>query len=139
MSIGTPNLNESIVIPMGIGKRVKAMRLSRGMSQKQLAKAVGIAAPSLSDIENGITKSLKADTILGLTKALECSSEWLNTGKGNPAAPAPIKTIEESELLAVFKTLSHQNQSALLATARALLSTQEMPASAVNPFPKVSQ
>lgn len=139
MSIGTPNYFRRKVSPMSIGSRVKAMRLAKGMNQKQLAKAAGISAPSLSDIENGVTKSLKADTALALGKVLECSTDWLNTGKGTPAAPAHIKSIEQTELLAVFEHLTEPHKIALLSTARALLQSQEMAPSAVNPFPKVRQ
>ena len=65
---------------MSLGKRIKKLRVDHGLSQKELAKIVGISAPSLSDIENEITKSLKADTLLALSKSLSCSPYWLYYG-----------------------------------------------------------
>lgn len=113
------------------------MRIAKGITQAQLAKAIGIRPPSLCDIENGITKSLKANTVLLLSRHLECSADWLNTGKGNPALSHPITSVEESELIALFANMTPQNQQALLATARALHDTQEQHPNRVNPFPKV--
>lgn len=120
---------------MNIGDRIKTMRIAKGINQKSLAASIGIKPPSLSDIENGVTKSVKADTILALSKALDCSADWLNTGRGSPSRPNHGKSIEEHELVSIFNVLNIANRSALLATARALMSSQEMPPSPVNPFP----
>lgn len=56
--------------------RLREMRKSRGMTQTQLANAVGIKQPSLSSLENGVTEpALK--TLIKLAKALECSLDEL--------------------------------------------------------------
>ena len=127
------------VFSMSIGQRVKALRVAKGMNQSQLARAVGVKASSINDIESGVTKSIKGTTLLGLTRVLECSSDWLQTGKGIPAAPAQLKTLEESELIAIFKAMSDGNKQALLAAARALLSAQPSEPTKANPFPRVKQ
>lgn len=45
-----------------IGKRIKALRKEKGLSQAEFAKAVGISQPHLSRVENGyenISKSVQ--------------------------------------------------------------------------------
>ena len=37
-----------------LGKRIKDLRLSRGLTQEQLAEATNIGAPSISKIESGV-------------------------------------------------------------------------------------
>jgi transcriptional regulator with XRE-family HTH domain len=124
---------------MTIGSRVKAMRIAKGLKPYHLANAIGVSASTVSRIENGETKALKADTVLALAKALDCSPEWLNIGKGLPAAPSHAESLEETELVSIYKYLSYQNRCALMATARALLNAEPSEPSATNPFPKAKK
>jgi len=69
---------------MNMSERIKTKRKELGLTQSQLAKAVGIKQPSLSSIERGESKDLKATTLKGLAKALQVTPEWLETGKEQP-------------------------------------------------------
>lgn len=53
-----------------IGFRIRQARIGRGLTQAQLARAAGIARPTLSQLESGLLKELGATKILRLTKAV---------------------------------------------------------------------
>jgi len=104
---------------MSIGIRIKNLRIDHGLSQKELATIVGISAPSLCDIEKEITKSLKADTLLALSRALSCSPYWLYYGRDDNG---PIK---EHQLIEIFRLLENPHQDALIALAEETLAQQK--------------
>lgn len=54
-----------------LGSRIRALRQDRGLTQTDLADAVGITRASLANIEAGRQRSL-VHTMVGLAKALEC-------------------------------------------------------------------
>ena len=59
-----------------IGKRIRACRLARGMTQEQLANEVGVVVTHISHIETGNSvPSLK--TLIDIINALDCSADEL--------------------------------------------------------------
>lgn len=66
------------------GNRVKKRREELGLSQGELAKATGLAQPTISNIESGRNKS--SSYAVQLAGALKCSPQWLATGKSDKAA-----------------------------------------------------
>ncbi len=68
-----------------IGDRIRARRKDLGLKQPELGKLVGISASALSQLERGDSKSPSAENLLRLAKALKCSPEWLQTGRGTAA------------------------------------------------------
>ena len=59
-----------------IGKRIRACRLSKGMTQEQLANEVGVVVTHISHIETGNSvPSLK--TLIDIINALDCSADEL--------------------------------------------------------------
>jgi transcriptional regulator with XRE-family HTH domain len=63
-----------------VGQRVKQRRRELGMSQDALAKRAGISKSFLSDLETG-KRSLGAETLLDLGRAMGLSLDYLMTGK----------------------------------------------------------
>lgn len=63
-NIGMPNKPVRI-----IPKRIAAAREERGWSQAQLARAVGVSQPTISDLEAGITQEPKHSTIQKIASA----------------------------------------------------------------------
>lgn len=59
-----------------IGERVRKARLAKGMSQAQLAEALNISPPYVSNIETG-KHIMKITTLIKLTEALEVSNDWI--------------------------------------------------------------
>lgn len=91
-SIGTPILSVnrySDLVPqdnigMSIGSRIREARRAAKMTQKELAKKVGLAQASLSELETG--ESQGTTMIASFAAALGVSALWLETGKG-PTTP----------------------------------------------------
>ena len=67
-----------------VGPRLRAKREALRLSQDELARASGVAQPTISQIECGST-STKLDTLAKLAEALGCSLVDL-IGQDSPAA-----------------------------------------------------
>lgn len=65
---------------MSIGSRIKEARKAAKLTQKELAKKVGMAQASLSELETGESQS--TTLVASLAAALGVSALWLETGKG---------------------------------------------------------
>lgn len=68
---------------LNIGLRIRQLRELRGMTQVQVAAALGISAPSMSQIETGSTKLPRPTTLMKLAEVLETNQQYLLTGEGN--------------------------------------------------------
>src|SRR5438445_12797071 len=75
----------------GVGERIKTRRLELEWTQDQLAQKAGISKSFLSDLENG-KRSIGAETLLDLGRAMGLSLDYLMTGNGSkdPEAQAQI-------------------------------------------------
>lgn len=69
-------------------RRIKDRRTAKGITQKQLAEAVGIAAGSLAAYEQG-TKTPAVDVAAKIAKALDVSIDWLFGLEERAEAPEP--------------------------------------------------
>ncbi len=56
-----------------IGKRIKAVRKQRGLTQEQLAQMVDLSTNYLSNIETGF-RTPKLETLIQIMNALECDA-----------------------------------------------------------------
>lgn len=81
---------------MTIGQRIKQTRVAIPLTQKELAKKVGIAQPTLSELENG--DSASSAYLPAIAAALGVNALWLQTEKG---PKHPIKDISPKELLLI--------------------------------------
>lgn len=120
---------------MSFGTRIKGLRVARGLTQVQLSGRAGITQGSLSAIERGNTKGLKAGTILALAKSLGTSPQWLQTGKGSPGEPVTPDP-DEAEALHLFRALPPHVRAKWLSNGRWLLAEEGQPASQADPFSK---
>jgi phage repressor protein C with HTH and peptisase S24 domain len=78
-----------------IGGRIRRLREAKGLSRADLAKAVGLAYSSLSDLESG---KAKTTTVLHKIAAqLGARVEYLETGKGPQDQPPPSSDDEAWE------------------------------------------
>jgi transcriptional regulator with XRE-family HTH domain len=129
---GRPFPTVPTIYGMGVGQRIKALRLAMGLEQGQLAKQARIKQSTLSDLERGDSKNPRGDTLVQIASVLKVDHDWLMTGEGMPQRKMQ-PDIEQSELLTIFISLNSGNKGALLAAARALLDSQPDPTSA-SPF-----
>jgi transcriptional regulator with XRE-family HTH domain len=120
-----------------VGKRVRALRKTLGLTQVILAQKVGVSQPAISDIESGDTKSMMGPTLSKLAKVLGTNADWLLTGKGTPNRTQDTG-LSESELLELFRAMNDADREALLQVARSMHKGGSPAPSVVDPFPGVA-
>ena len=59
-----------------VGSRIKAVRISRGMSQADLAVEASVSLPLISNIERGQT-GMQLETFVKVAEALQVSADYL--------------------------------------------------------------
>jgi transcriptional regulator with XRE-family HTH domain len=104
------------------GARVRYLRKLRGFSQGALAKLVGISQPSISDLENDVSKEPSAPTLLRMAAVLQANPEWMLNGKGHPLTVEVSDTAAKNEMASLFAAMTPEQQAAMLSTARVLVS-----------------
>ena len=67
-------MEESIQVNQEIGQRIREARVSRKMSQQELAVKANISLPHVSDIEHG-KKNMKLITFIRIIEALQVSAD----------------------------------------------------------------
>lgn len=108
---------------MTLSERLKVAREKAGLTQAQLARALGISQPSVHDLESGRTKDFRGSTLLKLAKVLRQSPQWLANGEGEllPVPPLEVKSPDEDELLTSYRKLSAVERKVVLRMVRALV------------------
>lgn len=91
---------------MMFGQRLRELRKERGISQKELAKKVGIDFTYLSKIETGSMDPPSEKTILALAKALNADSDELLV----LAKKIPSDLAEQLDLEAIRFLRSHRRK-----------------------------
>lgn len=95
-----------------IGQRLRALRVQRGLSQEEVAKATGITRGNISNYELDRFKP-STESIVRLASFFNVSVDWLLTGKGN--SPVPNKTDgSEERLLRKYHSLPRALQAEVL-------------------------
>ena len=79
-----------------IGERIKRIRDAKGVSRGDLAKVVGLAYSSLSDLESG--KARTTTVLHKIASALGVRVEWLETGKGSQDPPEPADDVDWADI-----------------------------------------
>lgn len=96
-----------------IGQRIKERRKELKITQTQIQQETSISSGNLSCIENG--KYLpSAIALLELSKILDCSVDWLLTGKSSISDNSIFLDTEEKELLNGFRELPEDDRAELL-------------------------
>ena len=106
---------------MSIGQRIKQARLAHKpkMTQQQLADAVEVSRPAVTQWETGNNKMLDGDNLMRVARALGVTTEWLLCGTGSSAGETarsgkrnPLGLDEESLLMAqAFQALSSPHRT----------------------------
>lgn len=96
LDIGTPfckHIGSPISsLDMTIGDRVKRARKHAGLNQRDLAKAIGITQPSLSELERGESRS--SAYLIQIAAACGIDATWLATGQGEMLSRPRVDEIE---------------------------------------------
>lgn len=60
-----------------MGRRIKALRIAKGLTQEQLGDLVGLQKSAIAKYENGKTENMKRSVIQAMAKALGVSPSYL--------------------------------------------------------------
>lgn len=103
---------EGGTMDISIGERIKNRRKELNITQLQIKDATGISSGNMSGIESG--KSLpSASALIGLSKILDCSVDWILTGRFPVSKGITLSDIEE-ELIQGFRELSEDDKDELM-------------------------
>lgn len=78
-----------------LGERISFWRGKRGLTQKQMAKAVGYSVGALSDLENN--RSKRSEKLHLIAAKLRLNAHYLEDGNGEPEAEYPQDPPPEKE------------------------------------------
>ena len=62
---------------MEVGKRIRALRTARGLTQEELWKLLGVKKAAVQKYENGSVENLKRATVLKLSEIFDVSPSYL--------------------------------------------------------------
>ena len=106
-----------------IGKRIKEVRESRGLSQYRLSKLSGVAQPTINSIEReGQTRSPAIDTVQRIASALRCTVAEL-VGEN---VEGEVLDQDEGRLLFIYRQLNYNGQRFLLRQAEMYFSESSL-------------
>lgn len=92
-----------------LADRLRAARLARGLTQAEVARALGLHRPAISEIEAG-RRSVSSDELVELSRALSVPLADLLPG-AVPSVPGPADadaTAHEQTILAMVRTIVEQ-------------------------------
>ena len=95
-----------------VGSRIKAVRISRGMSQADLAVEASVSLPLISNIERGQT-GMQLETFVKVAEALQVSADYLL----RPDVPE-VKAIYQGEFAELLEDCSASEMETILKIVR---------------------
>lgn len=95
-----------------VGSRIKAVRISRGMSQADLAVKAAVSLPLISNIERGKT-GMQLETFVKVAEALQVSADYLL----RPDVPE-VKAIYQGEFAELLEDCSASEMETILNIVR---------------------
>lgn len=105
-----------------IGKQIKLLRLSRKISQKELAKKMGITYQQVQKYENGLNK-ISVSRLWQVCDIFEVSPNFLfenildesrKSKKAAPLIPNGLATSQDMKLILAFKKIDDSAKRALM-------------------------
>ena len=109
-----------LVSKQEIGTRLRTFRQQRGITQVQLAKALGVQQANVSAMERGV-RSLTIHQVVKLSKALKISTDVLLKGDATTLAKRPPQDLKLLRRMQRLQRLSPRGQRAVLRLLDALL------------------
>lgn len=115
------------VLPMAksntetMGQRISRFRKDRGMTQKELAEALGVSQPVVSDYEKDVIR-IPADMVILLAESLKVSGDDILGLTRDSVQGNGIKNRRLSRRLQAIDELPKRDQDALFRTIDAFIS-----------------
>jgi transcriptional regulator with XRE-family HTH domain len=104
--------------PQDIGSRIRATRAERGITQDELATAVGVSRSAVAQWETGRTGQITGN-LSKIAAVLEVGVEYLVYGDDKRAA-GEVRQGDELALLRLYRECEPEDRQMLLRTARRL-------------------
>lgn len=109
-----------------MSRKIKELRLSKGMTLEQVANIVGVGKSTVRKWETGMIANMKRDKIALLAKALSTTPAYLMGWYEEETHPDTINiTEEEQKLLELFRKVPESQQQMVLQMISAALKTIE--------------
>lgn len=112
-----------------MAKRIKDLRLEKGLTLEQVANVVGVGKSTVRKWETGMIANMKRDKIASLAKALGTTPAYLMGWKEDNEKNLPQDKQELTEgekmLLDLFNRVPEDQQKLVLQMIRAALGSQE--------------
>ena len=99
-----------------IGARLKELRQSAGLTQRALAKKIGVSQAGIGRLESEGDYITSRPTIIALAQALNCDPDWLEKGEGPKVGQSKtMKDVhaQDKAMNAFLKSLPHDVRDAL--------------------------
>lgn len=101
-----------------MGKRLKALRTSRRLTQVQLSELLGMSQNGWSDLERDKRSDMSGVTLEAICRVLVTTPRYVLYGVDGGVDHESV--LQEAELAAIFRELPRLAQTALLNNARML-------------------
>lgn len=116
---------------MGVGQRIRQIRLEKGVGLRELARALPISHPAIADYESGKSR-VDADMLPRIASVLGVSPAAFFE-EGEPLPPEPAAIAQRAADLAAERVRSAIREEVQEAVAAALQRTAESPAAESEP------
>lgn len=102
---------ESVIDNKKIGSCIKKIRMQKGISQIELAKAIEVSATHMSNIEHG-NAGLSLCTAVKIARVLDCSiDQFADEGRCDSSdKQKPKYVIDLDDLADALKFIAHRNE-----------------------------
>lgn len=101
-------------------KRIKELRIKRGLTLKQVADRLGVSEGTVQRYESGAINNLKYDTIVALANIFRCTPSYLmGFDDGEPL------DIYQEKLNQITSELNEEGQEKVLEYAKLLVASGE--------------
>lgn len=110
-----------------VGARVRALRKARGVTQAEIAAAVGVERATITGIETGAAMPGR-ETMTALAQLFAVSLDYIESGATAPshlASDDAANSPDESAILALWRLLSDTKKHQAVAAIAAILSGPE--------------
>ena len=113
-----PNPTKPKTNMSNLAAKIRALRVERGLSQKELAALIGVTSAAISNWEAGTRENIRGKALFSLAAALGVGPEDLLT---RPQAPE-IQPVDELQLMSVYRQLNTERKKLALHLVKALKS-----------------
>ncbi|GIO15903.1 hypothetical protein J19TS2_54580 [Cohnella xylanilytica] len=97
---------------MNLGDKVRTIRKSHELNQKEFALKIGVSQGTLSDIERGVCLP-SCETIIALKNTFQCDLNWLLSDDVSFSPTPTYISSEELKLLTSIRALPAQEKKEL--------------------------